>query len=46
VEIWFDALAWIRANTADAVAIMAKKGGVSVEDYQSAGAPSRYRSPQ
>jgi NitT/TauT family transport system substrate-binding protein len=34
VDTWFDALAFIKANPAESVAIMAKKGGVSVSDYQ------------
>jgi NitT/TauT family transport system substrate-binding protein len=35
VRTWFDTLAWIKANKAEADAIMAKKAGVSVADYQS-----------
>jgi NitT/TauT family transport system substrate-binding protein len=35
VQSWFDTLAWIKANPAEAVSIMAKKGGVSDADYQS-----------
>ncbi|OLE25730.1 MAG: sulfonate ABC transporter substrate-binding protein [Actinobacteria bacterium 13_1_20CM_3_71_11] len=35
VKTWFDTLAWIAANKAEATAIMAKRGGVSVDDYQS-----------
>ena len=34
VDTWFDALAFIKANPAEAAAIMAKKAGVSVADYQ------------
>jgi NitT/TauT family transport system substrate-binding protein len=34
VQTWFDALAWIKANPAKAVDIMAKRGGVSAADYQ------------
>jgi NitT/TauT family transport system substrate-binding protein len=34
VQTWFDTLAWIKANPAEAVAIMAKKGGVSDADYR------------
>jgi NitT/TauT family transport system substrate-binding protein len=34
VQTWFDAVAWIAANKDEAVSIMAKKAGVSVEDYQ------------
>ncbi|WP_238017056.1 ABC transporter substrate-binding protein [Dactylosporangium sp. AC04546] len=34
VQTWFDTLAWIAANKAEAVSIMAKKGGVSDADYQ------------
>lgn len=35
VQTWFDTLAWIAANPAEALAIMAAKAGVSVEDYKS-----------
>ncbi|GAB3870854.1 ABC transporter substrate-binding protein [Dactylosporangium cerinum] len=35
VQTWFDTTAWIKANPAEAVSIMAKKGGVSDEDYKS-----------
>src|SRR5262249_14006417 len=35
VQSWFDTLAWIKANPAEAVSIMAKKGGVSDADYTS-----------
>jgi NitT/TauT family transport system substrate-binding protein len=35
VKTWFDTLAWIKANPADAVAIMAKRGGVGADDYKS-----------
>jgi NitT/TauT family transport system substrate-binding protein len=34
VDTWFDTLTWIAANKAEAVSIMAKKGGVSDADYQ------------
>ncbi|GAA2597591.1 ABC transporter substrate-binding protein [Dactylosporangium fulvum] len=34
VQTWFDTVAWIKANPAEAVSIMAKKGGVSDEDYK------------
>ena len=34
VQTWFDTLAWIGANKAEAVGIMAKKGGVSDADYK------------
>lgn len=34
VQTWFDTTAWIKANPAEAVSIMAKKGGVSDEDYK------------
>ena len=34
VQTWFDTLAWIGANKAEAVSIMAKKGGVSDADYK------------
>jgi NitT/TauT family transport system substrate-binding protein len=34
VQTWFDTIAWIKANPAEAVGIMAKKGGVSDEDYK------------
>lgn len=33
VDTWFDTLAWIAANRAEAVAIMAKRAGVSEADY-------------
>lgn len=33
VQTWFDTLAWIDENRDEAVAIMAAKAGVSVEDY-------------
>lgn len=33
VDAWFDALSWIAANRTAAVAIMAKQGGVSPEQY-------------
>jgi NitT/TauT family transport system substrate-binding protein len=35
VKTWFDTLAWIAANKDKAIAIMAEKAGVSVEDYKS-----------
>ncbi|GAA3261495.1 ABC transporter substrate-binding protein [Dactylosporangium siamense] len=35
VQTWFDTTAWIKANPAEAVSIMAKKGGVSDDDYKS-----------
>ncbi|MFC6086022.1 ABC transporter substrate-binding protein [Sphaerisporangium aureirubrum] len=35
VKTWFDTLAWISANRDQALAIMAKRAGVSVADYQS-----------
>ncbi|HEV8558753.1 MAG TPA: aliphatic sulfonate ABC transporter substrate-binding protein [Actinophytocola sp.] len=35
VNTWFETLKWIRDNKDEAVAIMAKRAGVSVEDYQS-----------
>lgn len=34
IDTWFDALSFIKANPAEATAIMAKKAGVSVADYQ------------
>jgi NitT/TauT family transport system substrate-binding protein len=34
VDAWFDTLDFVKANAAEATAIMAKKGGVSVADYQ------------
>jgi NitT/TauT family transport system substrate-binding protein len=34
VQTWFDTLAWIAENRDEAVAIMAAKAGVSVEDYE------------
>jgi NitT/TauT family transport system substrate-binding protein len=34
VQTWFDTLAWIEENPDEAVAIMAAKAGVSVEDYR------------
>ncbi|MGI5245005.1 ABC transporter substrate-binding protein [Dactylosporangium sp. CA-139066] len=34
VQTWFDTVAWIKANPAEAVSIMAKKGGVSDADYR------------
>jgi NitT/TauT family transport system substrate-binding protein len=34
VQTWFDTIAWITANPAPAVDIMAKRGGVSAADYQ------------
>ncbi len=35
VKTWFDTLAWIAANKDEAIAIMAEKAGVSVDDYKS-----------
>src|SRR5947209_8458895 len=35
VKTWFDTLDWIQANKAEAIAIMAKRGGVSADDYKS-----------
>jgi NitT/TauT family transport system substrate-binding protein len=34
VKTWFDTLAWIKANRDEAVGIMAKRAGVTVEDYK------------
>ncbi|GAA4454537.1 ABC transporter substrate-binding protein [Phytohabitans houttuyneae] len=34
VDTWFDTIAWIAANKDAAIAIMAKKGGVSDADYK------------
>lgn len=34
IEAWFDTLEYLKSNSADAIKIMAKKGGVSVADYQ------------
>ncbi|MDP9389685.1 MAG: ABC transporter substrate-binding protein [Actinomycetota bacterium] len=34
VDAWFDTIAWISANREEAVAIMAERAGVSVEDYR------------
>jgi len=34
VNAWFAATGWIRAHPADAVAIMAKRAGVSPADYR------------
>jgi NitT/TauT family transport system substrate-binding protein len=34
VKTWFDTLAWIQANKDEAIGIMAKRAGVSVEDYK------------
>jgi NitT/TauT family transport system substrate-binding protein len=34
VDTWFDTLAWIEANPDAAIAIMAKKGGVTDADYK------------
>ena len=34
VKTWFDTIAWITANKDEALSIMAKKAGVSVEDYR------------
>jgi NitT/TauT family transport system substrate-binding protein len=33
VDAWFETLDWIKANPADATSIMAKKAGVSTDDY-------------
>ncbi|MFC3895396.1 ABC transporter substrate-binding protein [Lentzea rhizosphaerae] len=35
VNTWFDTLDWIKQNNSQAVEIMAKRGGVSAEDYRS-----------
>jgi NitT/TauT family transport system substrate-binding protein len=35
VRTWFDALAWIKANPAPAIDIMAKRAGVSTSEYKS-----------
>ncbi len=35
VDAWFDTIAFIKANPDESVAIMAKKGGVSPEEYTS-----------
>jgi NitT/TauT family transport system substrate-binding protein len=35
VNTWFDTLDWIKQNNGQAVEIMAKRGGVSAEDYRS-----------
>src|SRR5882757_10669356 len=34
VQTWFDTTAWIKANPDEAIAIMAKRGGVSAADYK------------
>ncbi|HYN94700.1 MAG TPA: ABC transporter substrate-binding protein [Pilimelia sp.] len=34
VQTWFDTVAWIKANPAEAVGIMAKRGGVSAAEYK------------
>ena len=34
VQTWFDTMAWIKAHPAQAVEIMAKRGGVSAADYR------------
>jgi NitT/TauT family transport system substrate-binding protein len=34
VKTWFDTIAWIQANKDSAIAIMAKKAGVSEEEYK------------
>lgn len=34
VQTWFDTLAWIAGNKAEAIGIMAKKAGVSVDEYK------------
>jgi NitT/TauT family transport system substrate-binding protein len=33
VDVWFQTIAWIKANRAEALTIMAKRAGVSVADY-------------
>jgi NitT/TauT family transport system substrate-binding protein len=35
VDVWYTTLDWIKANHDEAVAIMAKRAGVSVADYES-----------
>jgi NitT/TauT family transport system substrate-binding protein len=35
VQTWFDTTAWIKANPAAAIDIMAERGGVSAADYKS-----------
>ncbi|MDT5026569.1 MAG: NitT/TauT family transport system substrate-binding protein [Micromonosporaceae bacterium] len=35
VKTWFDTIKWISENKDAAIAIMAKRGGVSVDDYKS-----------
>jgi NitT/TauT family transport system substrate-binding protein len=35
IDAWFDTLDFLKASPAEATSIMAKKGGVSVADYQS-----------
>jgi NitT/TauT family transport system substrate-binding protein len=35
VKTWFDTMAWIAANKDAALGIMAKKAGVSIDDYRS-----------
>ena len=35
VNTWFDTLKWIKNNKDEAISIMAKRGGVSPEDYKS-----------
>jgi NitT/TauT family transport system substrate-binding protein len=35
VNTWFDTIAWIRDNRDAAVKIMAERGGVSIEEYES-----------
>ncbi|HEU4346835.1 MAG TPA: ABC transporter substrate-binding protein [Actinoplanes sp.] len=35
VQTWFDTTAWIKANPDAAIAVMAKRGGVSPADYKS-----------
>jgi NitT/TauT family transport system substrate-binding protein len=34
VDTWFDTLQWIRDNKDAAISIMARRGGVSIEEYQ------------
>ncbi|MEU7908418.1 ABC transporter substrate-binding protein [Actinoplanes sp. NPDC049118] len=35
VQTWFDTMAWIKANPAAAIEIMARRGGVTPADYKS-----------
>ncbi|MDQ6909615.1 MAG: ABC transporter substrate-binding protein [Actinomycetota bacterium] len=41
VNAWYKTLAWIQANPAEANAIMAKRAGVSVADYEAYGKGTR-----